>query len=205
MTSDMGGAAAVVATVVLAAKLGLPVDVTATVPMAENMPSSTAQRPGDVLTQYGGTTVEVINTDAEGRLVLADAIVRACEDDPDYLIDTATLTGAQMVALGNRTPGVMGTDEFRDRVAAISQEIGENAWAMPMPAELRSDLDSKVADLANVTNHRWGGMLAAACTSRSSSPTASSGRTSTSPDRRTTRRDRGDTPAAAAPACPCAP
>jgi leucyl aminopeptidase len=162
MTSDMGGAAAVVATVVLAAKLGLPVDVTATVPMAENMPSSTAQRPGDVLTQYGGTTVEVINTDAEGRLVLADAIVRACEDDPDYLIDTATLTGAQMVALGNRTPGVMGTDEFRDRVAAISQEIGENAWAMPMPAELRSDLDSKVADLANVTNHRWGGMLAAA-------------------------------------------
>ncbi|TQC48250.1 leucyl aminopeptidase [Rhodococcus sp. WS4] len=162
MTSDMGGAAAVVATVVLAAKLGLPVDVTATVPMAENMPSSTAQRPGDVLTQYGGTTVEVINTDAEGRLVLADAIVRACEDDPDYLIDTATLTGAQMVALGNRTPGVMGTDDFRDRVAAISQGIGENAWAMPMPAELRSDLDSKIADLANVTNHRWGGMLAAA-------------------------------------------
>ncbi|MEV0948336.1 leucyl aminopeptidase [Rhodococcus sp. NPDC049939] len=162
MTSDMGGAAAVIATVVLAAKLGLPVDVTATVPMAENMPSATAQRPGDVLTQYGGTTVEVINTDAEGRLILADAIVRACEDDPNYLIDAATLTGAQVVALGNRTPGVMGTDEFRDRVAAISQEIGENAWAMPMPAELRPDLDSKVADLANVTNHRSGGMLSAA-------------------------------------------
>ncbi|SDE28242.1 leucyl aminopeptidase [Rhodococcus tukisamuensis] len=162
MTSDMGGAAAVIATVVLAAKLGLKVNVTATVPMAENMPSSTAQRPGDVLTQYGGTTVEVINTDAEGRLILADAIVRACEDKPDYLIDTATLTGAQMVALGNRTPGVMGTDEFRDRVARISQEIGENAWAMPMPAELRADLNSKVADLANVTNHRWGGMCAAA-------------------------------------------
>ncbi|MFC4602205.1 leucyl aminopeptidase [Rhodococcus kronopolitis] len=162
MTSDMAGAAAVIATVVLAAKLGLKVNVTATVPMAENMPSSTAQRPGDVLTQYGGTTVEVINTDAEGRLILADAIVRACEDKPDYLIDTATLTGAQMVALGNRTPGVMGTDEFRDRVARISQEVGENAWAMPMPAELRADLNSKVADLANVTNHRWGGMLAAA-------------------------------------------
>ena len=105
MTSDMGGAAAVSPPSSLAAKLGLPVDVTATVPMAENMPSATAQRPGDVLTQYGGTTVEVINTDAEGRLILADAIVRACEDDPDYLIDTATLTGAQMVALGNRTPG----------------------------------------------------------------------------------------------------
>ncbi len=161
MTSDMGGAAAVIATIVLAAKLGLPVDVIATVPMAENMPSSTAQRPGDVLVQYGGTTVEVINTDAEGRLILADAIVRACEDEPDYLIDTATLTGAQQIALGNRTPGVMGTDEFRDRVARISQEVGENAWPMPLPSELRADLNSKVADLANVTNHRYGGMLSA--------------------------------------------
>jgi leucyl aminopeptidase len=148
--------------VVLAAKVGLPLDVIATVPMAENMPSGTAQRPGDVLTQYGGITVEVINTDAEGRLVLADAIVRACEDDPDYLIDTATLTGAQVVALGNRTPGVMGTDDFRDRVAAISQAIGENGWAMPLPKEIRRELDSKIADLANVTNGRAGGMLAAA-------------------------------------------
>lgn len=162
MTSDMGGAAAVIATVVAAAKLGLDVAVTATVPMAENMPSGTAQRPGDVLTQYGGTTVEVLNTDAEGRLILADAIVRACEDQPDYLIDTATLTGAQMVALGTRTPGVLGTDEFRDRVASISQAAGENGWAMPMPSELRADLNSRVADLANVTNHRWGGMLSAA-------------------------------------------
>ncbi|MBD0322155.1 MAG: leucyl aminopeptidase [Aldersonia sp.] len=161
MTSDMAGAAAVVATVVLAAKLRLPLDVTATVPMAENMPSATAQRPGDVLTQYGGTTVEVINTDAEGRLILADAIVRACEDEPDYLIETSTLTGAQLVALGSRTPGVMGSDEFRDRVARISQEVGENGWAMPLPSELRKDLDSKVADLANVTNHRFGGMLVA--------------------------------------------
>ncbi|WP_410876413.1 leucyl aminopeptidase [Nocardia sp. A7] len=162
MTSDMAGAAAVIATVLLAGRLGLPVTVTATVPMAENMPSATAQRPGDVLTQYGGTTVEVINTDAEGRLILADAIVRAVEDEPDYLIDVATLTGAQMVALGTRTPGVMGTDEFRDRVAAISRSVGENGWAMPLPAELRADLSSKVADLANVAPHRWGGMLSAA-------------------------------------------
>ncbi|MEE4023230.1 leucyl aminopeptidase [Gordonia sp. PKS22-38] len=161
MTSDMGGAAAVIAATILAARLDLDVSVTATVPMAENMPSSTAQRPGDVLTQYGGVTVEVLNTDAEGRLILADAIVRACEDDPDYLIDTATLTGAQMVALGARTPGVMGTAEFRDRVAALSGEVGENAWAMPLPTELRADLKSRVADLANVTNHRNGGMLAA--------------------------------------------
>ncbi len=162
MTSDMAGAAAVIATVLLAGRLGLPVTVTATVPMAENMPSATAQRPGDVLTQYGGTTVEVINTDAEGRLILADAIVRAVEDEPDYLIDVATLTGAQMVALGTRTPGVMGTEEFRDRVAAISRSVGENGWAMPLPAELRADLNSKVADLANVAPHRWGGMLSAA-------------------------------------------
>ena len=111
MTSDMGGAAAVIATVAMAAQLKLPVDVIATVPMAENMPSSTAQRPGDVLTQYGGITVEVLNTDAEGRLILADAIVRACEDDPDYLIETSTLTGAQTVALGARIPGVMGSDD----------------------------------------------------------------------------------------------
>ncbi|HKP44243.1 MAG TPA: leucyl aminopeptidase [Mycobacterium sp.] len=161
MTSDMGGAAAVIATVVLAAKQQLPIDVIATVPMAENMPSSTAQRPGDVLTQYGGITVEVLNTDAEGRLILADAIVRACEDNPDYLIETSTLTGAQTVALGARTPGVMGSDEFRDRVAKRSQEAGENGWPMPLPEELKDDLKSTVADLANVSGSRYAGMLVA--------------------------------------------
>ena len=161
MTSDMGGAAAVIATVALAAQLRLPIDVIATVPMAENMPSATAQRPGDVLTQYGGTTVEVLNTDAEGRLILADAIVRACEDSPDYLIETSTLTGAQTVALGARVPGVMGSDEFRDRVAAVSQRVGENAWPMPLPDELKEDLKSTVADLANVSGQRYAGMLVA--------------------------------------------
>jgi leucyl aminopeptidase len=162
MSSDMGGAAAVVASIMLAAKLKYPLEVVATVPMAENMPSGDAYRPGDVLTMYGGKTVEVLNTDAEGRLILADAIVRACEDNPDYLIDTATLTGAQLVALGKRTSGVMGTDEFRDRVTGIANAVGEASWAMPMPEELRSDLDSRLADLANVTGHRFGGMLAAA-------------------------------------------
>jgi leucyl aminopeptidase len=161
MTMDMAGAAAVVVTTVLAARLELPVEVIATVPMAENMPSATAYRPGDVLTMYGGTTVEVLNTDAEGRLILADALVRAAQDAPDYLIDTATLTGAQIVALGNRTPGIMGTPEFRDRITAISQQVGENGWAMPLPEHLRSDLDSKLADIANVASHRWGGMLTA--------------------------------------------
>ncbi|WP_435061331.1 leucyl aminopeptidase [Amycolatopsis thermoflava] len=161
MTSDMSGAAAVLASVVLAAKLKYPLEVTANIPLAENLPSGTSYRPGDVLSMYGGKTVEVLNTDAEGRLVLADAIVRAAEDDPDYLIETSTLTGAQMVALGNRTAGIMGSDEFRDRVAAIAQATGEGGWPMPLPEELRGDLDSRLADLANVTGHRWGGMLAA--------------------------------------------
>jgi leucyl aminopeptidase len=161
MTMDMAGAAAVVATAVLAARLELPIEVVATVPMAENMPSATAYRPGDVLTIYGGKTVEVLNTDAEGRLILADALVRAGEDSPDYLIDTATLTGAQMVALGNRTPGVMGTPEFRDRVVELSQRVGENGWAMPLPDHLRSELDSRLADIANVAGNRWAGMLVA--------------------------------------------
>jgi len=161
MTSDMSGAAAVIATTVLAATLELPVAVTATVPMAENMPSDTAYRPGDVLRMYGGRTVEVLNTDAEGRLILADAIVRAGEDSPDYLIETSTLTGAQMVALGMRTMGIMGEDGFRDRIAALARECGEDGWAMPLPEHIRADLDSRVADLANVTGQRWGGMLVA--------------------------------------------
>ncbi|NIH87845.1 leucyl aminopeptidase [Amycolatopsis granulosa] len=161
MTSDMSGAAAVLASVVLAARLKYPLEVTASIPLAENLPSGTSYRPGDVLRMYGGKTVEVLNTDAEGRLVLADAMVRAAEDDPDYLIETSTLTGAQMVALGNRTAGIMGSDEFRDRVAAIAQATGEGGWPMPLPEELRGDLDSRLADLANVTGHRWGGMLAA--------------------------------------------
>ncbi|KAA9154422.1 leucyl aminopeptidase [Amycolatopsis acidicola] len=161
MTSDMSGAAAVLASVVLAAKLKYPLEVTAHIPLAENLPSGTSYRPGDVLNMYGGKTVEVLNTDAEGRLVLADAIVRAAEEDPDYLIETSTLTGAQVVALGNRTAGIMGSDEFRDRVAASAQATGEGGWPMPLPEELRGELDSRLADLANVTGQRWGGMLAA--------------------------------------------
>jgi leucyl aminopeptidase len=125
------------------------------------MPSGTAYRPGDVLTMYGGKTVEVLNTDAEGRLILGDAIVRACEDGPDYLVETSTLTGAQTVALGARTAGVMGSEEWRDRVTDAATGVGEGAWAMPLPEELRGDLDSRVADIANVTGHRFGGMLVA--------------------------------------------
>lgn len=161
MISDMGGSAAVVAAVIAAAELNIPVRVTATVPLAENMPGGEATRPGDVLRHYGGTTTEVLNTDAEGRLVLADAIVRACEDNPDYLIETATLTGAQMVALGDRTPGIMGSMDFRDRVAMISQRVGDAGWPMPLPAELGEALKSDVADIKNISGNRWGGMSVA--------------------------------------------
>ncbi|SHG57957.1 leucyl aminopeptidase [Jatrophihabitans endophyticus] len=161
MKSDMGGAAAVVNAVAAIAALKLPVTVTATVPMAENMPSGTSYRPSDVLTMYGGRTVEVGDTDAEGRLILADAIVRAAEDSPDYLIEASTLTGAQLVSLGPRVIGAMGEPDWRDRVVAAGTAAGEAAWAMPLPEELRAGLDSPVADLVNVPGERWGGMLVA--------------------------------------------
>lgn len=161
MKSDMGGAAAVLASTVAAAALKLPVEVTATVPMAENMPSGSAYRPSDVLRMRGGRTVEVADTDAEGRLVLADAITRALEDGPDYLIEASTLTGAQMVALGPRVIGAMGEPGLRDRVTAAGNAAGEAVWAMPLPEDLRRGLDSSVADIANVPTERWGGMLVA--------------------------------------------
>ena len=161
MKADMAGAAAVIATMTALAALDLPLEVIATVPMAENLPSGAAYRPADVLTMYGGKRVEVLNTDAEGRLILADAIVRAGEDSPTYLIETSTLTGAQRVALGDRIAGVMGSDDLRDRVVAAGDRVGEGMWPMPLPDELRAGLDSSVADLANITGDRMAGMLVA--------------------------------------------
>jgi leucyl aminopeptidase len=162
MTSDMAGAAAVIATVCLVAELGLPVEVTATVPIAENLPSGTAYRPADVVTFRNGKKAEITNTDAEGRVVLADALARAAEDSPDYLLETATLTGAQLVALGSRTAGVMGSDDLRDAVVAASRRSGESMWPMPLPTELRRGLDSPVADFVNANADRMGGMLVGA-------------------------------------------
>ena len=107
----------------------------------------------------GGRTVEVSDTDAEGRLILADAIVRACEDEPDYLIEASTLTGAQLVALGSRMIGAMGDEAWRDQVAAAGNSVGELVWPMPIPEELRPALDSPVADIASLTGDKWGGML----------------------------------------------
>ncbi|HEY5335409.1 MAG TPA: leucyl aminopeptidase [Mycobacteriales bacterium] len=164
MKSDMAGAATVLGAVLAAARLELPVAVTAYLPSAENMPGGNATRPGDVLTMYGGKTVEVLNTDAEGRLVLGDALVRAGEDAPDAIVDIATLTGAQLVALGTRTAGLMANDDdFRTTVADCAAEAGEAVWPMPLPPELRDKIDSPIADLTNVgpLGSRDGGMLLA--------------------------------------------
>ncbi len=160
MKSDMAGAAAVLHTVLAAAKLGLNVSVTGYLCLAENMPSGSATRPSDVITIRGGKTVEVLNTDAEGRLVLADGLVTAVEDGADTILDIATLTGAQMMALGNRVSAVMGSDGTVSDVLDAAQNAGESFWAMPLPEELRPTLDSQVADLANM-GQRWGGMLVA--------------------------------------------
>jgi leucyl aminopeptidase len=161
MKSDMSGAAAVASAMVAIAALKPRVAVTAYLPLAENMISGTAYRPGDVVTMYGGKRVEVLNTDAEGRMVLADAIVRAVEDEPDYLIETSTLTGGQVISLGKRIAGVMGEAALCERVRVVGQRVGEPAWPMPIPDDVRKGMDSDVADISqvNATMDRAGHML----------------------------------------------
>ncbi|MDR0358566.1 MAG: leucyl aminopeptidase, partial [bacterium] len=161
MKLDMAGAAAVLGALVAISRIGLGVNVVGYLACAENMPGGGAQRPSDVVCSYGGTTIEVLNTDAEGRLVLADAIGRAAEDEPDLLLDVATLTGSQLVALGYTHYAVMGDDGAVDQVLTAARRAGERAWPMPLPSEVRRSLDSDIADIANVPGHRWAGMLAA--------------------------------------------
>jgi len=161
MKSDMGGAAAVIGTMRAVASLKPDVNVVGWVPTAENMPSGTAIRPSDVLTMHGGKTVEVLNPDAEGRLVMADAIVAAGKAGADYIIDVATLTGAQLVALGSHVYAVMSNDDdLRTSLVAAARDAGEQSWPMPLPPELRKSLDSDVADISNI-GERNGGMLTA--------------------------------------------
>ncbi|MFG2167584.1 leucyl aminopeptidase [Micromonospora chersina] len=150
MKSDMAGAAAVGAAMLAVAALKPSVAVTGYLPMAENMPSGTSYRPGDVITMYSGKRVEVLNTDAEGRMILADAIARACEDGADYLFETSTLTGGQVIALGKKIAGVMGTPELCERVRAAGDATGEPAWPMPLPDDVRKGMDSDVADISQV-------------------------------------------------------
>ncbi|MDF3297187.1 leucyl aminopeptidase [Streptomyces tropicalis] len=161
MKCDMSGAAAVFAAVVAAARLGLEVNVTGWLALAENMPSGSATRPGDVLRMYSGKTVEVLNTDAEGRLVMADALWAASLEKPDAIVDVATLTGAMMLALGSRTFGIMANDEaFRGAIHEAAEEVGEDAWPMPLPEHLRKGMDSPTADIANMGERMGGGLVA---------------------------------------------
>ena len=160
MKCDMAGAAAVLQATLAIAALGLPVKVTTFAPMAENMVSGSSVRPGDVLSMYGGTTVEVTNTDAEGRLVLADALVMAIEAEPDVVLDAATLTGHMVLALGERVGGVIGSDGVADDVVLAGARAGETHWRMPIPEEMDERIhSSKVADLAQHDWVRWGGGL----------------------------------------------
>ncbi len=161
MKTDMSGAAAVFGAVQAIATLGLPVKVLGITPLTENMPGGSAVRPGDVLKARNGKTIEVLNTDAEGRLVLADGLSLAVEADPDLVVDVATLTGACMIALGTKIAGLMGTDDGVAIVADAADAAGERVWRLPIPADYRANIDSDVADMKN-TGTRYGGAIHAA-------------------------------------------
>jgi leucyl aminopeptidase len=162
MKCDMGGAASIMATMKAIALLKPKVNVIAAIPSSENMPSGSATKPGDVLRHRGGKTSEVLNTDAEGRLVLADALAYLAEKKPKVIIDTATLTGACMVALGDQVTGAMGNDAalYRD-IAAAGEAVGETVWQLPLFADYRRLIDSNIADVKNI-GERYGGAITAA-------------------------------------------
>jgi len=160
MKTDMAGAAAVLAAFTRFAALATKSRVVGYIPLTDNMTGPDAMRVGDVLTMRNGKTVEVLNTDAEGRLILADALSLAAEDDPDSILDLATLTGACLVALGRRTAGLMGRGEgWLETVHASAAAAGEQVWRLPLPGYLRQKIDSPVADIQNITNDRYGGAL----------------------------------------------
>ncbi|WP_420613644.1 leucyl aminopeptidase [Candidatus Spongiisocius sp.] len=162
MKTDMSGAAAVVGAMQAIARLRLPVKVLGLAPLTDNMPGSRATKPGDVLTTRNGKTIEVLNTDAEGRLILADALAYAVEHGPDLMVDLATLTGACKVALGDTIAGVMGNDDsLIDRIEKAGEQAGERVWRLPLPEEYRRQLDTPMADMKNIGG-RWGGALTAA-------------------------------------------
>ncbi|MDP9007069.1 MAG: leucyl aminopeptidase [Actinomycetota bacterium] len=161
MKTDMSGGAAVIAAMSALPALDAPVRVLGFVPATENMPGGRATKPGDVLTTRNGTTVEVLNTDAEGRLVLADGLALAVEEEPDAIIDLATLTGACIVALGPKIAGLMGNDdELVDQVRSAAERAGEPAWPLPLPKDYRKQLDSEVADLKNIGGRHAGALTA---------------------------------------------
>jgi leucyl aminopeptidase len=163
MKTDMSGAAIVMAVVSIASRLSLEVKITAIAPMTENLPSDRATKPGDILTIRNGMTIEVLNTDAEGRLILADGLSLAVEANPDAIIDVATLTGAQRVALGDEVGGIFtSTDELADFFAIASSRSGEQLWRMPLVESYEATIESDVADMKNMGKTGSGGMIAAA-------------------------------------------
>jgi leucyl aminopeptidase len=155
MRKDMGGAAAVVGALLSVAELGVPVKVTALAPLAENMVSGSSWRQGDVVTHYGGLTSEVRSTDAEGRVVLGDAMAYAVKNlDPDLLVDLATLTGASRIALGKKTAALFsGNDELIDGFTAAAAETGEQVWRLPLAEDYVADVASDLADLDNAAGN----------------------------------------------------
>jgi leucyl aminopeptidase len=162
MKTDMSGAAAVLATMSVLSELGVKTRVLAFVPTTENMPGGKAIKPGDILKIRNGKTVEVLNTDAEGRLILADGLSLASEEKPDAVVDVATLTGACVVALGDKYGGVMGNDDdWVTTVCSAARQSGEHMWPLPLPTEYRKLLESEIADLKNVSQGRYGGALTA--------------------------------------------
>jgi leucyl aminopeptidase len=162
MKTDMSGAAAVLATMSVLPALGPKVKVIGILPTTENMPSGTAIKPGDVLKIRNGKTVEVLNTDAEGRLVLADGLSLAVEAGVDAIVDLATLTGACMVALGRKIAGLMGNnDAWSEQVSEAADRAGEKVWPLPLPDGYRKLIDSEVADIRNTGGDRYGGALTA--------------------------------------------
>ncbi len=163
MKTDMSGAAAVLAAISTCADLGIRVRVTAIVPATENMPGGRATKPGDVLVARDGQTIEVLNTDAEGRLVLADGLSLAAEMQPDAIVDLATLTGAAVVALGGSIAGLFGNDQaLVDRVRAAATRAGEEVWQLPLARAYRSHIESDVADMKNVGKTGQAGSISAA-------------------------------------------
>jgi leucyl aminopeptidase len=162
MKTDMSGAAAVIAAMSALGDLGVKTRVVGYVPLVENMPSGDAMRPGDVLEMRNGKTVEVLNTDAEGRLILADALSLADEEAPDAIIDLATLTGAVVTALGEKVAGLMGSnDAWIEQVQDAADRAGERLWHLPLPEEYRRNLDSEIADLRNISTGGGAGTLTA--------------------------------------------
>ena len=163
MKYDMSGAAAVLESVAAIAELGLAVDLVAVVPSTENMPSGSAIKPGDVITQYNGVTVEVNNTDAEGRLILADALAYAVELGAERLVDLATLTGAVVIALGSTYAAVVANDdELAAALARAGEESGELVWRLPLHPEFKALMKGTVADLSNLASKRKAGTITAA-------------------------------------------